>query len=58
MKKNKSIRLPEISRQPVQKLTTPPIATPALIYIYPHLALFTLTKHEIRFVFLKMLEIA
>ena len=34
-----------ISRQQVEKLTTRPISTPALIHIYPYLALITLTKN-------------
>ena len=44
---NKATRSPEISHQKVQKLTHVS-SLPPPSYLYPYLALFTLTKHEMR----------
>ena len=46
---NKAIQSTEISRQPVQKLTHPPLSTPCPHIYTPYLALFMITKHEMRF---------
>ena len=44
---NKTTRSPEISRQQVQKLTPPPLSTPALIFI----SLFSLIYNDNEFSF-------